>query len=72
MVIATDVWGTKEISESNDLIIVEKWSISSIEKWLEEAILNYKDLSWLSYNHVKEKFNWDKIIEKYFNLYNNL
>lgn len=72
VVIATDVWGTKEISESNDLIIVEKWNISSIEKWLEEAILNYKEIRWKSGEMVKEKFDWNENIKKYFILYNSL
>lgn len=69
VVVATDVGWTKEISNEEDLIIVEKWNVLELEKWLEKAILNYKRLRWKSSDIVKEKFNWDKVIDKYFNLY---
>lgn len=72
VVVATDVWWTKEITDQKDLIIVEKWNLIELEKWLEKAIINYKSIRWLSKHSVKEKFNWDKIIELYFNLYKNL
>jgi len=33
LVIATDVWGTREISSFDDLIIVDKWDLKALEKW---------------------------------------
>lgn len=72
VVVATDVWWTKEISSFDDLIIVEKWNINSIEKWIEKAILNCKYLRWKSFWYIKETFDWNENIKKYFNLYNNL
>lgn len=72
VVVATDVGGTSEISDRNDLIIVENWSTESLEKWLEIAINNYKEFTGLSLDLIKEKFDWDKNIEKYFNLYTSL
>ncbi len=72
VVVASDVWGTKEISQFDDLIIVEKWNIESIEKWIEKAVLNYKKLSWKSSQSVKKKFDGNKSVGKYFNLYNSL
>lgn len=69
IVVATDVWWTREISSFDDLIIVDSWNIESLQKWLERAILNYKELSWKSSDFVKEKFDWNKNIEKYFKLY---
>ncbi len=72
VVVATNVGGTKEISNLDDLIIVEKWNILELEKWIEKAILKYKDFRWLSYLSIKEEFNWDENIDKYFTLYKGL
>ncbi len=72
VVVATDVWGTKDISDEYDLIIVEKWNVLELEKWLEKAILNYESLRWKSRDYVKERFDWDKVVDEYFNLYRNL
>ena len=69
VVIATDVWWTREISDFDDLIIINKWSVESIEIWLVNAINNYKKVSGLSYKIVKEKFDWNVNIDKYYNLY---
>lgn len=68
VVVATDVWWTKEISSYDDLIITEKWNLESIEKWIEKAILWYKELSGKSSNLVKEKFKWEKNILNLYNL----
>lgn len=72
VVVATDVWGTKEISSLDDLIIVKSWNIFELEKWLEKAIINYKEIRWKSSELVKEKFDWWVIIAEYFNLYKKL
>lgn len=72
VVVATNVWWTKEISSFEDLIIVDSWNIESLEKWLEKAVLNYKEYRGKSYKYVKENFDWNKSIENYFNLYKEL
>lgn len=72
VVVATDVWGTKEISDWEDLILVEKWNMKDIQDWLEKAILNYDNLSGKSFQFVQQKFDWDKNIEKYFSLYKKI
>lgn len=69
VMVATDVGWTVEISDKDDLIIVEKWNLESIEKWIEFAIKNYKDLKWLSKQSVIHDFDWKVNIEKYYNLY---
>lgn len=69
VVVATDVWWTNEISEKNDLILVEPNNIKSLSDWISKAIQDIENLSWKSYEIVKEKFCWDKNIEKYFDLY---
>jgi glycosyltransferase involved in cell wall biosynthesis len=72
IVVATDVWWTKEISKFEDLIIIEKWDKEKLERWIEKAILYYKDNSWKSYDYVKEKFEWDENVKLYFNLYEKI
>lgn len=72
VLVATDVGWTSEISNLEDLILVASWDLEDLEKWLEIAILNYKELRWKSSELVKEKFDWNESVGKYFNLYNNL
>lgn len=72
VVVATDVWWTKEISNKDDLIIVKKWDVNSLKKWIDKAINSYKKNSWLSKKSIKETFDWNNNIEKYFNLYKSL
>ena len=72
VVVASNVWWTREISSLDDLIIVEPGNLDSLEKWLEKSILNYKELTWKSMNLVLDKFDWNKNIEKYFNLYKKI
>lgn len=70
VVVATDVWWTKEISNKPDLIIVKKWNIIELKNWIENAIQNYKTLRWKSSIWVKNKFDWNENIKKYFTLFN--
>ncbi len=72
VVVATDVWWTREISDKEDLILVEKGNMKDIQDGLEKAILNYDTLSGKSFQSVQQKFDWDKNIEKYFNLYKKI
>ncbi len=72
VVVATDVGGTREISDKEDLILVEKWNMTDIQDGLEKAILNYDNLSGKSFQSVQQKFDWDKNIEKYFSLYKKI
>lgn len=67
--VASDVWWTKEISDKNDLILFESWNIQDLSIKLTYAIKNFDKLKWLSKNTLNERFNWDKNIEKYFNLF---
>lgn len=72
VVIASDVWWTKEISTCEDLIIIEKWNIESLISWIEKWIFSYRDVGGKSVEYVKNKFNWKGNIRKYFSLYNKL
>ncbi|MFA7717367.1 MAG: glycosyltransferase family 4 protein [Candidatus Absconditabacterales bacterium] len=72
VVVATNVGGTPEISDQKDLILVEKGDISSLQKGLEYAIQNHEKLKGLSYGQVKERFDWNKSIEKYYEVYKGI
>ena len=69
IVIASNVWWTKEISNNNDLILFEAWNKKQLEKYIIFSIKNYEILFWKSKKIIKEKFSWDKNIV---NLYNFL
>ncbi len=69
VVVATDVGGTKEISDLDDLILVKAGESVSLENGLNLAIKNYEKLKWVSYNDIKEKFNWENSVENYFSIY---
>lgn len=71
-VVASDVWGTSEISKEKDLILFQPGSLSSLQNALWEALKTYLDVSGKSYNTVSQAFLWDKIIEQYFHLSKNL
>ena len=64
IVVATNVWGTKEISQERDLILVKKWCSEQITIWIQQAIQNL-DKAGQSENIVNKKFNTKTIIEKY-------
>lgn len=69
VVVATDVWWTNEISNKWDLILVKAWDEYDLEKWIENAIKNYKKLSWESYKEIKQKFSWETNVREYFKIY---
>lgn len=72
VVVATSVGGTPEISDQEDLILVDKWSISDLQKGLEYAIQNHEKLKWLSYDYVKDHFDWKRSIERYYEVYEGI
>ena len=72
VVVATDVWWTNEISNKEDLILVKPGNIKNLQRWLEYAIENYKQSKWLSYKHIKDHFNWNKNIKKYYEIYTKI
>ncbi|MDD3868750.1 MAG: glycosyltransferase family 4 protein, partial [Candidatus Absconditabacteria bacterium] len=72
VVVATDVGGTREISEKDDLILVQPKSAEDIEKALLSILQNYSDLQGLSFEDIKEDFSWEKNVDAYFVLYKTL
>lgn len=69
VVVATDVGGTKEISDHKDLVLVKPGEVKDLQKGLEYALQNHKKISGLSYVSVKEKFDWIRSVEKYYGVY---
>lgn len=72
VVVATDVWWTPEISKQDDLILVKPGDEESLYLWLEKAIADYKKIAGLSKQYVRKEFDWDKNIEKYYEIYKSL
>jgi glycosyltransferase involved in cell wall biosynthesis len=64
IVVATDVWGTKEISDQEDLIIIQSWNIDLLNVWIKKAFDNLEK-SEKSYEKVMERFWVEGAIEKY-------
>jgi len=68
VVVASNVWWTSEISNKEDLILFEAWSMKDLEEKIKYWIKNYEKLVWKSFEVVRKKFNWDKNIFKLYNL----
>ncbi len=64
IVLASNVWWTKEISDEKDLILFKKWDIVDLEEKINYSIENYNLLKGKSKEKVKEKFSWEKNILK--------
>jgi glycosyltransferase involved in cell wall biosynthesis len=64
IVVATDVGGTKEISDQDDLILVKPWSVSDLVTWLEKAFKRLDQWD-KSLGIVKERFGVEGAIERY-------
>ncbi len=72
VVVATDVWGTREISDEKDLILIKHWKENNIYIWITKAIENYTNLIWLSKDTVIKRFDWDISIKKYYTYFKNI
>lgn len=71
IVVATDVWWTKEIADGKDLMLCTPADISSLQININNAI-NMIDTQWLSHKSVAEKFSKKKAINSYLNVYKSL
>jgi hypothetical protein len=64
IVVASDVGGTKEISNKKDLILFKAWDKEDLEEKLKYALDNFENLAWISEKFVREKFSWEGNINK--------
>ena len=69
VVVASKVGWTSEISDKEDLILFEVWSIKDLKEKIEFAIKNYENLYWKSFEEIKEKFSWKNNIFKLYNVF---
>lgn len=72
VVVATDVWGTREISDQEDLILVPAGSVEALKLGIKRAIENYRSFQGRSFDEVRERFDWGKGVECYQALYAKL
>ena len=68
IVVATDVWGTREISDNSDFILVQPDDPDALIRGIRQALIQL-DLRWLSADMVREKFSRKKRILQYADLY---
>jgi len=68
-VIATNVWWTNEISNKEDLILIEKWNIFQLSEKIQYSFKEYEKLSWLSLESIHQQFNRENNIR---HLYDNI
>lgn len=69
VVVATDVGGTKEISNKADLILVEAKDVDGLAEAIEGVLEKMNELRGLSYEGVKERFDWERSIRGYVDVY---
>jgi len=67
IVVATDIGGTREISNQGDLILCRSGDIEDLREKLEMAFNSLKK-NGLSYERVQEKFGVKKTIQQYHNI----
>ncbi|MDD5376749.1 MAG: glycosyltransferase family 4 protein [Candidatus Gracilibacteria bacterium] len=72
MVVATDVGGTREISDKEDLIIVSPEDSNVLYDGMKEALLSYKEVSGSSYASVRERFDSGKNIGRMYEVYGGI
>ena len=67
--VATDVWGTSEIADKEDFIVVEPWDVEALKKGLNQALPLIWKANWASYQQVRERFGWKRGVEEYLEIY---
>ena len=67
--VATDVGGTKEITDREDFIVVEPWSVKALKGGLNQALALVWKANWASYQQVRERFGWKRWVEEYLEIY---
>lgn len=67
--VATDVGGTEEITDREDFIVVEPWSVKALKGGLNQALALVWKANWASYQQVRERFGWKRWVEEYLEIY---
>ncbi len=69
VVLATAVGGTSEISDKQDLVLIKPGDPNLYAESLIYLMWKYKDLSWLSYETVRYRFDWSRSIMLYSDIF---
>lgn len=72
VVIATDVGGTREISEGEDIIIVPPENTWALVDGLKSMMISSQKVAWISNESVRLKFDSRGNMEKMYELYANI
>ena len=72
VVVATDVWGTREISHKADVILVKQNAKTNLKNWIKKAIQTFDTVSGLSEQSVRVKFDGRYGVELYAKIYRSL
>ena len=67
IVVASNVWGTTEISQLWDLILFEAWNIKQLSDQMKYSQEKFTRLQGLSFFHIKQNFSWEKSIVDLYN-----
>lgn len=68
VVVASDVWWTKEISNNLDLLLFESWNNQELWEKISFAINNYQNLKWKCFDEINKKFSREQNIINLYNL----
>lgn len=68
VVVATNVWGTAEITSWDDLLLCSPWNIDMLVETLQYALETRNERRYKSQEHVLKKFLWTSNIQQYYHL----
>lgn len=71
IVVATDVWWTREISNKHDLVLVKPGSVEDLGAWIVQAYDSLKN-GWDSLDTIKIVFNPENTIHAYTDIYTSI
>jgi glycosyltransferase involved in cell wall biosynthesis len=69
VVVATDVGGTREIRDGQDLLLIQKWDSKKLRFMLTTSLDTYKQICWSSQDHVIKKFKINTAIQRYLDIF---
>ena len=70
--VATDVGWTREIADGEDFILVDPWDLEALKRGLNQALVLVWKVNWVSYQQVRERFDWKRGAHEYLEIYEKL
>lgn len=68
VVIATNVWGTSEISSQKDLLLYKQWDIENLVRLLKYWVENYESIAWKSYDWINSRFSFENSMKHLYSM----